>query len=421
VAKKDADATMSRMLAGELGAGTQIAAEIVATLAKIYNAKGFVPIKSGQISGVSYKNIGEAGIEFLESLRNGGAKARVHATLNPCGLDLEAWREFGFPEQFYRDQARVLDAYRGLGIDMTCSCTPYLLGNKPAEGDHVAWSESSALSYANSVLGARTNREGGPSALAAAITGYTGNYGLHLDSERVPTVHVRVSCKIDTYEDFGSLGLMLGKKLGQAVPFISGLKRDQCTPERLRQLGASMAASGAVALYHVDTITPEAKLHASAVKSGKITTRAIDITSLDEVADALPSRQGDSLGMAIDLVFLGCPHASKQEALDILSALAGKELKSNVWIAIARAVKKEVMQNEVIVASMSPRLKLVSDTCIVVCPVDAIGVSSIVTNSGKAFFYLKNNDRLAVMHRDTASCLEAALTGIVTTRGRRDS
>ncbi|MEX2680428.1 MAG: aconitase X catalytic domain-containing protein [Candidatus Sigynarchaeota archaeon] len=418
--KNDADVAMSRMLAGESGEGTQIAAEMIAALAKIYEAEGYVPIVSAQIAGVSYKNIGEAGIEFLETMRKGGAKTRARATLNPCGLDLEAWRELGFQEQFYKDQKRALDAYQGLGIEMTCSCTPYLIGNAPGLGEHVAWSESSALSYANSVLGARTNREGGPSALAAAITGFTGNYGLHLDKERVPTVHVHVTCPIETYQDFGSLGLMLGKKLGQAVPFITGMQPGHCTLERLRQLGASMAASGAVALYHVDGVTPEAQLFSKKVASGEITTRLIEIPSLDDVADVIPSDH-EGRATAVDLVFVGCPHASKEQALDILESLKGIELKADLWIAMAREVKREVLQNESLVRAMSPRVKLVSDTCIVVCPIDDLGYFSVATNSGKAYFYLKNNPKLAVAHRDTAACINAAITGIVAGKHGRGS
>jgi predicted aconitase len=345
----------------------------------------------------------------------------VRATLNPCGLDLEAWRELGFQEQFYRDQARALEAYRGLGIEMTCSCTPYLLGNKPAKGDHVAWSESSALSYANSVLGARTNREGGPSALAAAITGFTGNFGLHLDAGRVPTVHVHVTCAVETYQDFGSLGLMLGKKLGQAVSFITGLQLKRCTPERLRQLGASMAASGAVALYHVAGATPEAGAFAKKVASGEIATRLIEVDSLDDVADVVPAGYGEGRATAVDLVFVGCPHASREQALDILESLKGRELKADVWIAMARDVKREVMQDAALVGAMSPHIKLVSDTCIVVCPIDDLGYSSVTTNSGKAYFYLKNNPKLAVAHRDTAACLDAAVTGIVSSKRGRGS
>ena len=126
-------------------------------------------------------------------------------------MDLRAWRELGFSESFARRQQAVIEAYRQFGVRPTCTCTPYLVGNAPGLGEHVAWAESSAVSYANSVLGARTNREGGPSALAAAITGRTAAYGLHLDENRRATLRVDVRCPVRTLSDFGRAGLPGGQ------------------------------------------------------------------------------------------------------------------------------------------------------------------------------------------------------------------
>ncbi|HME53212.1 MAG TPA: aconitase X catalytic domain-containing protein [Candidatus Lokiarchaeia archaeon] len=404
---------MARMLSGESGPGTQIAAEIIDALAKVFDARGYVSINSSQISGVSFKNIGEAGLEFLESLRAGGARSRVNATLNPCGLDLEAWQELGFSESFYLDQQRVIDAYAGLGIDATCTCTPYLWGNCPRNGEHVAWSESSAISYVNSVLGARTNREGGPAALAAALTGFTGNYGLHLDEHRVPRIIVNVKYPVKTYFDFGTLGLILGKKLGQDVAFITGLENEACTGENLRQLGAAMAASGAVALYHVDGVTPEAQVMSHFIQEGSIALETIEIDDIEDVADALPSTMEGDGAAAVDLVFLGCPHYSRQEVLDVIDVLRNKVVKATIWIATARSVKKELLEDPEITSQLDSHVKIIADTCIVVCPVDELGIRSVVTNSGKAFFYLRNNENLAVLYRDTSTCIEAAISGMI--------
>ena len=166
------------MLAGEEGPGLQKAMEIVVALGRIYGAEDLVPVASAQVSGVSYKNLGDAGLKFLQEWAALGAAARVPATLNPAGMDMTAWRELGFSEEFAQQQQAVVTAYSALGVTPTCTCTPYLVGHAPLFGQHVAWAESSAVNYANSVLGARTNREGGPSALAAAITGRTAHYGL---------------------------------------------------------------------------------------------------------------------------------------------------------------------------------------------------------------------------------------------------
>ncbi|MGB4579685.1 MAG: aconitase X, partial [Methanoculleus sp.] len=161
------DASDERVLAGEFGETPQKMMEILVALGDVYEAERLIPITSAQVSGASYKTIGEWGLAWLQSL---DARVAVPTVLNPIGMPREGWREFGIDEEFARNQALVVDAYRSLGIKLECTCTPYYL-NITGYGEHLAWSESSAVAYANSVLGARTNREGGPSALAAAIVG----------------------------------------------------------------------------------------------------------------------------------------------------------------------------------------------------------------------------------------------------------
>jgi predicted aconitase len=234
------------MLSGELGPGVRKAMEIVVALGRIYGARRLVEVGSVQVAGVSYRNLGEAGLEFLSDWADQGVQVRVPTTLNPAGMDLRAWREMGFSETFAQRQLAVIEAFERFGVRTTCTCTPYLVGNVPRPGEHVAWAESSAVSYANSVLGARTNREGGPSALAAAITGRTAAYGLHLDEDRRATLRVDVQCPVCTISDYGALGYLVGKAAGNRVPYFVGLENAQ--PDRLKALGAAMAASGAVAL-----------------------------------------------------------------------------------------------------------------------------------------------------------------------------
>ncbi len=352
--------TQQRMLDGELGAGTQIAMEIIVALAKIYDAKDLVPVSSSQISGVSYGNIGEAGIEFLESLKSGGTRVRAKTTLNPCGLDLAMWAELGFSKEYHAKQARVLDAYHALGIEATCSCIPYLVGNCPGFGEHIAWSESSAVSYINSVVGARTNREGGPSALAAAITGFTGNYGLHLSSNRNPTVVVDVNVPVTSYLDFGKLGLLLGSKIGQGIPLIEGLNGKSCTPENLRQLGASMGASGAVALYHVAHVTPEAARGGEDMLGDLERVPRLVVDSLDVETTLKSHMDCIGTGEPVDLVFFGCPHASMHELDVLLDAFRGNPVKSRVWIATARDIKSRITTDKERLAGIDHNVKMIA-------------------------------------------------------------
>ncbi|HEX9861678.1 MAG TPA: aconitase X, partial [Candidatus Bathyarchaeia archaeon] len=155
-----------RMLDGEEGYAVKKSMEILVALGDIYGAERLIAVGSVQVAGVSYHNLGDAGLEFLNELAKDG-RVKVLTTLNPAGMDLENWRNLGITAEFAEKQNLVIDAFRKMGIITSCTCTPYLIGNLPRYGEHVAWSESSAVTFANSVIGAKTNREGGPSALAA--------------------------------------------------------------------------------------------------------------------------------------------------------------------------------------------------------------------------------------------------------------
>jgi predicted aconitase len=188
------------MLDGKHGKATMKAMEIITTLGEIYGAERLIPVSSVQIAGVSYHNLGEAGLEYLSEMAEDG-HARVLTTLNPAGMDLDEWKKHGISEDFAVNQQRVVDAFEKMGVITTCTCTPYLIGNLPHYGEHIAWAESSAVCFANSVIGALTNREGGPSALASALTGRTAEYGLHLEENRAAQVKYEVKTKLNQTDD----------------------------------------------------------------------------------------------------------------------------------------------------------------------------------------------------------------------------
>ena len=234
------------LLNGDSGLAAQKAIQILTTLGRIYGAERLQPIQSVQISGVSYDNLGDAGLSWLAEMAAGGGQAQVLTTLNPAGMDIENHQALGISEEFAGNQRRVLAAFEEMGVVTTCSCTPYLFGNLPRFGEHIAWAESSAVCYANSVLGARTNREGGPSALAAALTGRTPAYGYHLDENRLPAVHVVVEADAQSNPDFGALGKAIGDRLQaqgvRPVPYISGI--EEASLENLKSFCASIATYG---------------------------------------------------------------------------------------------------------------------------------------------------------------------------------
>ena len=384
-----------RMLGGEYGYAARKAMEILVALGKIYEAERMVEIKSAQVSGVSYKNLGDEGLEFLEELSRDG-RVRVPTTLNPCGMDLENWRRMGIPGDFAEKQLEVIRAYRRLGVELTLTCTPYLAGNKPSYGDHLAWSESSAVIYANSVLGARTNREGGPSALAAAIAGRTPLYGLHLAENRLPTVEVHAP-KLETIFEASALGYLLGRILGGGIPLIRGI--GGVSPDQLKALGAGLAASGGIALFHVEGVTPEAVKNPGMKADERIT---VERGEIQEEAEKL------SENVDPDLIFIGCPHASIEELLSFHMALDGRRVRRRTWIFASRAVRDQAEKLGLMEKLRNLGVEVICDTCPVVAPIRSLGISSIATNSFKAAYYLRNLGGLKVALKPLEELAEEA-------------
>jgi predicted aconitase len=291
-------------------------------------------------------------------------------------MDMENWEEIGFPRDFAQKQMRIMDAFRRMGIVVTATCTPYLAGNLPRFGEHIAWSESSAVSFSNSVIGARTNREGGPSALAAAICGVTPNYGLHLDENRKPDVLVKVNADLEFNSDFGALGYYVGKQVKNRKPYFTGIK--DANTDQLKALGAAMAASGAVALYHAEGLTPEA----GAMDTEKLET--IDVSSR-EIRDTYENLNTGDLP---DIVILGCPHASLREIAAVAEKVEGKRLKKPLWVCTSRVMKEAADLMGFTTKIEAAGGKIVADTCMVVSPIEQMGYKTTGVNSGKAANYL---------------------------------
>ncbi len=375
-----------KLFNGEHGPTYQKAIEILIALGDIYGADRLIPIKSAQIAGVSYKTIGEAGLEWISDLKG---KVAVPSILNPAGMDRECWKEMGISLDFADKQEKIIRAYEALGVKAECSCTPYNIYDDLAGfGDHLAWSESSAISYANSVIGARTNREGGPSALSAALIGKTPNYGYHLDENRKPDVLITVEAELHD-SDYGALGYIVGGIVGDKVP----LFRLKSVPSKdeLKALGAAMGASGAVALYHVHGVTPEAGNHE--VPEENI---AIEEKQIREVY----------LSGEPDLIAFGCPHAGVPELERLARLLDGKKVKKEVWVCTSRAIKdKHPLLIKHIERSGA---KVFCDTCMVVSPASE-RFRCMMVNSGKALKYVPNLCGVKSIMATTEDCVAAAL------------
>ena len=384
-----------QMCDGEFGETIRKSMDILVALGDIYGASKLVDITSAQVSGVSYKTIGDAGLEYLEDLAlDGSGKATINASLNPPGTDLDNWESLGFPRDFAIKQNQIVDAYAKLGISKTCTCTPYLVGNVPRFRDHVSWSESSAVCYVNSVIGARTNREGGPAALAAAIVGKTPLYGFHLPQNRKANLVVNVSTELKG-ADFGALGYIVGKVVGSGIPYF----KLQNVPNNndLKTLGAALASSGSVALYHIEDVTPEFdKAEESEIE---------DIMFISE-KDIIDTRQKlTTTDKEPDLICLGCPHASLEEIKHVAGIVQGKTIKNKLWICTSVSVKATADRMGYTEIIESAGGNVVCDTCMVVAPIEDMGFEVIGVNSAKAANYVPSMCGLAVVYNDVENLI----------------
>ena len=239
-----------RIYDGELGWAYQVSMKILTRLGDLLGATRLIPIRSAHLSGVSYKHLGDAAIDFLDTLVSKGGQVQTYSTLNPSSFDPEYLID-KYPRERLESQSRIISLYERMKIDPVLTCTPYYL-RKPQIEEHLAWAESSAVIYANSVLGAWTNREGSPSALAAALVGKTPNHGVHQAKNRQPNVMVKVETALKNEMECGALGIHLGKLLKDRIPVFEGLGK--YSNDDLKQLGAGMASSGMTALFYLSLI-----------------------------------------------------------------------------------------------------------------------------------------------------------------------
>lgn len=388
-----------RILDGEEGYSAQKSMQILAALGDIFGADKLIPVSSCQIAGVSYHNLGDAGLDYLSRLAEDG-QVKVPTFLNPAGMDLLEWKKMGISPDFADKQQLVIDAFAKMGINTTCTCTPYLIGIEPKPGEHVAWAESSAVTYCNSVLGAMTNREGGPSALAAAFVGKTPNYGLHIEENRAPNLTINVKAELDSLADWGALGNAIGKRAKNKIVLIKGVKKPPL--DYLKAFGASIVTYGAKPLYHIEGITPEAR-------DFEEPEEAITIAE-DEFKEAYDYLNDETA--EIDFVSLGCPHASLKEIEEVAELLKGKKIADGVtmWVSCARPIKEDAEKRGLVKTIEDSGAYVAADTCMVVAPVKG-RFKSVATTSAKGCFYAQGHNHMKTHIGSIKKCVDAALSG----------
>lgn len=410
------------LLSGEAGEGTALAMRLVVRVAEALDAERLIPITRAHVDSCLYH--GQATLDFVQRLLDGGARASVPTTLNVGAVDLlhpELWR--GEPETAERGR-RLMEGYRALGCRPTFTCAPYQLPDaRPALGEQVAWAESNAIVFCNSVLGARTERYGDFSDIACAIVGRVPDAGLHRIDARRATLVMRISPDVparllDADALYPVLGVVLGRRAGSRVAALDGLPPG-LSEDRLKAIGAAAASSGAVAMFHAVGSTPEAPTLDAALQR-RVPELEV-VVGLDEVRaarDALTSTGGAAPGTRIGAVSLGTPHASLAELRGIADELDGRRVNPDVELLVSTS--RDVLAAGEADGSV-PRLRdagveLLVDTCSYLGPILRPSPLPVMTDSAKWAWYAPGNIGARVVFGSRRECVESAVAGTL----RRD-
>jgi predicted aconitase len=401
---------------GERGAGAATAMRIVAESARLLGAPRLIPIASAHIDGALYH--GDSGTLFAERLVEGGARVAVRSTLNVGALDLTGCSQVRLAEPERGMARRMMGAYRALGCETSWTCAPYQAGHRPAFGSDVAWGESNAVVFCNSVLGARTNRYGDFLDIACAIAGRAPDYGLHRAENRRATVRFDLSAIDSGF--LGSdiawpiLGSLYGREIGDAVGIVTGIAADP-GEDALKAFGAAAASSGAVGLFHMDGVTPEAKAGAAG------TELVAEIRVTDDMVRAAQGRLSTAeKPERIDAVAIGSPHLSLAEFDALERLLAGRRLAVPVYACTGRHVLPELERRGTRETLEAAGVFIVADTCVVVTPIlEPLESGVLMTNSGKFAHYAPGNTGYSVLYASLADCVESAVSGRLRISGSR--
>lgn len=392
-------------LNGDLGAGPALAMELLLTLSRVNGATHFIDVESAHVDGCLYH--GRAGIDFVKTLLEGDAQVVVPTTLNVSSLDLLHPELYKGSSEDAEAAKELMDLHVTLGCQPTWTCAPYQLPQRPGLGTHVAWGESNAIVFANSVLGARTNRYGDFADLACAVTGRAPYSGLHTDEGRKAGIVVDLDESVRHVETdlfYPALGFWVGANTDGSIPLIVGLS-PASTEDQLKALGAAAASSGSTAMFHALGVTPEATTLADA-------TQGRDVPHLTVTLDDL-SRSRMSLGIRrgrLGAVSVGTPHMSAGELEHLARLVSGRRSNVPFYVNTGRNVVAEIDSTNLDTLDAFGAT-IVTDTCTYIAPIMGRTEDPIMTNSGKWAYYAPGNLGVEVVFAGLGECVESAVAG----------
>ena len=396
------------MLSGDAGEGTALAMRVLTGVAEAMGAEELVDVVSAHVDGCLFH--GQVSLDFARALLEGGAAAVVPTTLNVGSLDLLHPDLVRVDADTRRSAGDLMDLYVDLGCRPTWTCAPYQLSQRPRAGDQVAWAESNAIVFANSVLGARTERYGDFLDICAAVTGRAPRVGLHLDEGRRARVIIDVGGLGDLLEEeatYPLLGILLGELAGTEVAAIVGLPSGT-DEDRLKALGSAAASSGAVAMFHAVGLTPEAPDLDTATGGGRgLREVVVDIGMIRGAHRRLTSAASDR----VDAVCLGTPHYSATQFRRLSSLLAGQRCKIPTYVNTGRDVLAS-LDREVVDRLEEAGVQVVTDTCTYIAPIIDPEAAVVMTDSAKWAHYAPANLGVDVLFGSMSACVDAALSGM---------
>ena len=400
------------LLGGSDGDATAMAMRILVSAAELVGASQLVEIRSAHIDGCLHH--GDGGVEFAERLADGGGCMAVDTTLNVGALDLLHPGKVRAGAHKTDMARRQMEAYVRMGAKPTFTCAPYQIGHLPGVGEQVAWGESNAIAFVNSVLGARTERYGDFLDACCALTGRAPLYGLHRDENRAATVVVDASLVPPVLKArdvfYPVLGTWLGLEVGRDIAAIVGLPAT-VTRDQLKALGAAAASTGAVALFHVVGATPEAPT-LDAATQGQPAVRTITLAA-DMLLGSLARLSTSDVADGVDAVAVGSPHFSIDEFENLKRLLSGRRLAVPFYACTARGTLLALEERGDAGILREAGVESIVDTCVVVTPILPASGGVLMTNSGKFAHYGPANTGYEVLYGSLEDCVESAVAGSV--------
>ncbi len=401
-----------KLLNGSFGPAPQMAMRILTQLGEVLGAGEMMDVEQAHVDGCIYES--EAHLDFAEKLASLGGRVILPTTLNATSLDLRHPDAWGYSAQWQAQAQRMANAYLAMGCTPTWTCAPYQTEFVPKFGQQIAWAESNAIVYANSVIGARTNRYGDFTDICAALTGRVPKYGLHLTENRRGQILFELkNIPAALYDDdafYPVLGHYIGKATGDKIPVIDGLPRD-ASQDALKALGAGAASSGAVALFHAVGVTPEARTLEEAFGSNAYERAEITLRELNDARAELSSADGAQL----DAVVLGSPHFSLQECLQLAELMRGQRIHPSVEFIVTtnRIVTTALQARGVLQTLTDAGVRVCQDTCILLSPMLRKEIRVLMTNSAKYAYYTPNLLERRVVFGGLRDCVASAVQGRV--------